>query len=194
VTLAQLALDARAGVLDLPLHAGARALTTALEPRQVTAYVPTEPRELLLGLVDARVGLDGLDDVVTGNQRCAHRDQRRSLSLNGDGLGRELACHRSGLRRAESALGGALGLRLGGLGGLGGLVALARGSGLLAGGAALGGGGCALARAGRALGGGAALVALTGGGGLLGSGLALCWGLSSHWLVFSFSGSVPGSD
>ena len=79
--LAQLALDARPGALDLLLHAGAGGGAPTLELRQVTAYVATEPRELLLGLVAARVGLDRLDDVVPSDERRTHRNQRGTLSL-----------------------------------------------------------------------------------------------------------------
>src|SRR6476661_7363502 len=79
-TLAQLALDARAGALDLAADVVAGGVAAALELPQ-----------LLLGRRAAGEGLGRLDDRVAGDEGRADRDQHRALGLEGDAVERQAA-------------------------------------------------------------------------------------------------------
>ena len=143
--LAQLALDARAGLLDLALDAVALGAPTPLVALDVGLQALAAGDQLLLGLLArghaVTQALDGGHDAVAGDEEGADRDEDGALGVLLSAIDRRL---------------GELGARGGGL--PGGRGALARGGGLVAAASSSGllGGGGALGRVGGALGGGGA--------------------------------------
>src|SRR3954452_23030668 len=101
--LAQLALDLRAGPLDLTLELVAGGGAPTLELAHVDVGLALDLLDLALGRGALRVRLDRLDDVVTRGQRGADAGEHDTLDLLSGGLD-------GGHLRAAGGLGGASGL------------------------------------------------------------------------------------
>src|SRR5918912_839368 len=114
--LAQLALHLGPGALDLALQPVARGHAPPLVAAKVGPHLTLELGQLALGALAARVRLGRLDQVFTGDQRRAYRDEDGALGRAGGPSGGRLSASRAA----------------------GGLVALAGGRRLAGGGPSLG--------------------------------------------------------